>query len=226
MTAVSTRVPVWESPYLIAVPIVAVIFALYGTVMPFGAAGYVGGAVVGVLWALVLGRVASWLLARERNPGRSANVSLFLCVLVAGSALGGGAMYMLLFTSVLREPSATYAVLSSLMAPTVPFFIALNGALEILLIPMVIFLNWDAGRRRRLLVVGGSLVFLVHRVWTYLVYAAPRVETGTHPLTATDLEWYTQTLAVDYRVVLNLFIFALLLAAAFVPPRAANRGPA
>jgi hypothetical protein len=201
--------------------VVAVIFGLYGTVMPFGVAGYAGGAVAGVLWALVLGRLTAWLLARERNPGRSANISLFLCALIAGALTGGGAMYILLFNSVLREPSATSAVLSSLMGPTVPFFIVLNSALEILLVPMVIFLNWDAGSRRRVLVTGAALIFLIHRIWTYLVYAAPRLETGTHPLSAADIEWYTRTLAVDYRVVLNVVIFALFLAAAFWLPRAA-----
>src|SRR5262245_24967891 len=55
---------------------------------------------------------------------------------------GGGVLYLLLFWSVLREPSTTYAALSALMRPTVPFFIALNSAMEVLFVPLVVFLNW------------------------------------------------------------------------------------
>ena len=141
---------------------------------------------------------------------------LFACVIVAGSLVGGGVLYLLLFWSVLREPSTTYAALSALMRPTVPFFIALNSAMEVVFIPLVVFLNWNTEARRRWIIVIAAGIYVVHRAWTYLVYAERRLATGTSSLSEADVEWYTRTLATDYRVVLNAIIFALFTAAAFL----------
>ena len=46
------------SPYLVATPLVTLMFAFYGRVMPFGALGYVGGALAGFVWSLVAGVVS------------------------------------------------------------------------------------------------------------------------------------------------------------------------
>src|SRR5262249_19802610 len=102
------------SPYLVATPLVTLMFAFYGRVMPFGALGYVGGALAGFVWSLA-GVVSSWLSHDATIAALSADAVLFACVIVAGSLVGGGALYLLLFWSVLREPSTTYAVLSALM---------------------------------------------------------------------------------------------------------------
>jgi hypothetical protein len=186
------------SPYLVATPLVTLMFAFYGRVMPFGALGYVGGALAGFVWSLVAGVVSSWLSQDATIATLTADAVLFACVIVAGSLVGGGVLYLLLFWSVLREPSTTYAALSALMRPTVPFFIALNSA------------------RRRWVIVIAVGIYVVHRAWTYLVYAERRLAAGTSPLSEADVEWYTRTLATDYRVVLNAIIFALFTAAAFL----------
>ncbi len=206
------------SPYIAVTPLVALMFAFYGKVMPFGVLGYFGGASAGVVWSLLVG-AASARLGRGPMPAMlGADASLFACIVVAGTLTGGGALYSPLFRSVLREPSTTYAVLSALMRPTVPFFIALNSAMEILFVPFVLYLNWHAEPARRGIVLIAAALYVVHRGWTYLVYAERRLATGTSPLSEADVAWYTRTLATDYRIVLNALIFALFTATAFLKP--------
>src|SRR5262249_12401690 len=151
------------SPYLVATPLGTLMFAFYGRVMPFGALGYVSGALAGFVWSLVAGVVSSWLSQEATIAALNADAVLFACVIVAGSLVGGGVLYLLLFWSVLREPSTTYAVLSALMRPTVPFFIALNSAMEVLFVPLVVFLNWNTEARRRWIIVIAAGIYVVHR---------------------------------------------------------------
>src|SRR5262249_37222081 len=84
------------SPYLVATPLVTLMFAFYGRVMPFGALGYVGGALAGFVWSLVAGVVSSWLSQDATIAALSADAVLFACVIVAGSLVGGGVLYLLL----------------------------------------------------------------------------------------------------------------------------------
>src|SRR5262245_11175888 len=78
------------SPYLVATPLVTLVFACYGRVMPFGALGYVGGSLAGFVWSLVAGVVSSWLSQNATTAALSADAVLFACVIVAGSLVGGG----------------------------------------------------------------------------------------------------------------------------------------
>src|SRR5262249_8549083 len=149
------------SPYLVATPLVTLMFAFYGRVMPFGALGYVGGALAGFVLSVVAGVGGSLLRHGATLPGLSADALFVACCSVAGSLVGGGALYLLLFWSVLREPSTTYAVLSALMRPTVPFFIALNSAMEVLFVPLVVFLNWNTEARRRWIIVIAAGIYVV-----------------------------------------------------------------
>src|SRR5262249_10832908 len=118
----------------------------------------------------------------------------------------------------LNEPSTTSATVSALMWPAVPFYIALNSAMELLLLALLVFWNWDTDRRRRMLIVASVAVYFVMRVWTYLVFAEKRLDIASHALSAADIEWFRQTLAADFRIVLNIVVFALLLIAACIPP--------
>src|SRR5262249_24611229 len=72
------------SPHLVATPLVTLMFAFYGRVMPFGALGYVGGALAGFVWSLVAGVVSSWLSKDATIAALSADAVLFACVIVAG----------------------------------------------------------------------------------------------------------------------------------------------
>jgi hypothetical protein len=117
----------------------------------------------------------------------------------------------------LREPTTTYAVLSALMQPAVPFYIVLNSSLELLLVPLMVFANWHADPRRRTLVLIGVAAYGAMRVWTYLVFAETRLEISQHTLSEADVAWFSQTLASDFRVVLNAITFVAFLLATFIP---------
>jgi hypothetical protein len=204
-------------PYLVVSPLLTLTFALYGTVVRRGPLVYVAGAITGFLWSLLAGIIAAWLERNASVTALSANISVFGCIIALGLLVGSG-IYVLVFQSVLREPSATNAVLSAIMRPTVPFYIAINSAMELVFLPFVLLLNWNAEPARRWIVVVACVLYVAQRVWTYLVYAERRLATGTAPLSQSDVDWYKRTLASDYRVILNAVIFVLFTAAAFFRP--------
>ena len=116
----------------------------------------------------------------------------------------------------LGEPSTTYAVLSALMQPAVPYFIVLNTSMELLLVPLLVFWNWDVGPRRKAPVLIGVIAYLAMRVWTYFVFAETRLDISQHTLSAADVAWFEQTFATDFRIMLNLITFTCFLLAAVV----------
>jgi hypothetical protein len=215
----------WISPYYVTVPITMAIFALYANeFLPFGAVGVAGGAAVGLLWSAGLGFVAERIARREKWHVWLANAPVFLGLIAMGLSIGGGLMYIGMMQRALNEPSTTSAVLSVLMQPAVPFFIVFNSLMEFLMITLSVFWNWHTSPNRRMLILAGVLVYFVQRIWTHLVYAGPRLEITLHPLSPADVEWFKQTLATDYRVVLNIITYACFLLAAFVPvPSDRNR---
>ena len=103
------------------------------------------------------------------------------------------------------------------MQPAVPFYIALNSALELLLVSLVVFWNWNTGPRRRALVLAGVAAYFAMRVWTYLVFAETRLDVSQHTLSAADVAWFKRTLATDFRIVLNVIANVCFPLAAFVP---------
>ena len=72
------------------------------------------------------------------------------------------------------------------------------------------------------LVLAAALVYLVMRIWTYLVYAERRLVFGTQPLTV-DVEWFVATLATDYRLALVARTDMPFTLAAFVRPGGRDR---
>lgn len=207
-------------PYLITVPITMTIFGLYThAFLPFGVPGAAGGALIGLLWSAGLGFAAARLARREEWQVWLANTPVFLGIIAIGLSIGGGLMYLSMMSEALNEPSTTQAVLSALMQPAVPFFIILNTLMELLVISLIVFWNWDTSLNRRTLILIGVLVYFVHRIWTQLVYAEPRLEITLRPLSEADIEWFKQTLTTDYRVVLNSIIYVCFLLAAFIPVR-------
>ena len=210
-------------PYLVAVPFLVVIFGFYGNFLPFGFSGILGMALVGLLWARVLGFLAGRLGRRETWRVWLANAPLFLSIVGTGLMIGGGVMYGAMMKEVLGEPSTTYAVLSALMQPAVPYFIVLNTTMELLLVPLLVFWNWDSDPRRKALFLIGVIAYLAMRVWTYLVFAEARLDISQRPLSAADVAWFEQTLATDLRIVLDVITFICFLLAAFVPASPAAR---
>ena len=127
MTSVSSDFVRRGGPYVVTVPFQAVIFGFYGKqFLPFAGAGILLGALLGVLWALLLGVIAQRAARRGAWPTRLANAPLFLGIIASGLMIGGGFMYGAMMAGALADPSLTGSVLSALMQPAVPFFIALE----------------------------------------------------------------------------------------------------
>lgn len=208
-------------PYLVAVPVTAITFSLASLALRLGAPGIVGGAVVGFVWSLSLGSVARRLGRRGSWRPRLADAPVFLAVIASGLLIGGGLMYGLLIEAALREPSTTNATLSALMRPAVPYFIAVNTLMEVLVIPLAVYWNWHVPKRRTLVVIAVTAYFAM-RVWSYLTYAPARLDISTRTLSAAEAEWFKETLKADYRGVLNVITHVAFILAAFVPPRAAE----
>jgi hypothetical protein len=207
-------------PYLIVAPILATIGGFYGKMfLPIGVVGPIAGAVAGLAWALLIGIIANRLMRRRTWLAVLANALLALAIIAIGLMTGGGLMYGWMMAAALSEPSTTYAVLSALMWPAVPFFITLNSTMEILLVGLLVFCNWHSDPRRRTLIILGVAAYFVMRVWTYLVFAEPRLDIARHALSPADVEWFKATLAMDFRIVLNLISAICLVLAALLPRR-------
>jgi hypothetical protein len=204
--------------YLVAVPITTVIFAMGSLALQLGALGVAGGAVIGLLWSMTLGLIAGKLNRRDSWKPYLANAPVLLAIIATGLLIGGGYMYGFLMNAAVREPSTTYATLSALMQPTVPYYIVVNTLMEALIIPLVVFLNWHIPKRRALILIA-VLVYFVMRVWTYITYAEMRLEISTHPLSPADVEWFKETLRNDFRGVLNVITQIAFILAAFIPAR-------
>jgi hypothetical protein len=210
-------------PRLVVVPLTASTFALASLALHLGRPGIVGGAVVGALWSLLLAFVAVRLTRRAEWAPYAANAPVLLSVAAGGLLVGGGLMYGLLMKAALTEPSTTWATLSALMQPTIPYFIVVNTSLETVLVPLVVLCNWHLPRRRPFVLLAAVCYFAM-RAWTYLTFAPRRVEIAARPLSPDDVAWFQHTMAGDYRGWLNVATFVLLMLAALAPPT--RPGPA
>jgi hypothetical protein len=205
-------------PYLVVVPFTTIVFALsYGLFLQFGILGIIAFASVGFLWALILGLVTRRLMRRDAWIGLLANAPLSLGIIATGLLMGAGLIYIFMMNAALDEPSTTYAVLSALMKPAVPYYIILNSLMELFIIPFVVFLNWNTNPKRRTYIIIGVVLYFIMRVWTYLVFAPTRLEISGRTLSDADVEWFKQTLATDYRVILILITQIFFILAAFIP---------
>jgi hypothetical protein len=215
-------------PYSVTVPFQAVIFGFYGQqFLPFGFVAILAGALLGVLWALLLGVIAERAARHEGWRTGLANGPLCLGIVATGLMTGGGYMYGAMMTGALAESSLTSAVLSALMRPAVPFYIALNSSMELVIVSLIVCWNWEATPRRRALILVAVAAYLVLRIWTYLVFAETRLAISQRPLTEADVTWFKETLGTDFRLVLlavtNVsFILAAFLAACPEAARAAR----
>jgi hypothetical protein len=139
-------------------------------------------------------------------------------------ALQWSFMYEFMMRAAVEEPSTTYAILSALMQPAVPYYIIINSLLELFIMLLVVFFNWDVDRRRRTFSLIGVGLYLVMRIWTYLVYAETRLDISTQTLSAADVEWFKRTLATDFRPILELIAQGFFILAALVPVRLMRDG--
>lgn len=205
-------------PYAVMVPSLVIAQALSFRSTGMGSAGPAVGGLAGLGWALLVGWVTGRIGTTSERRSKAEDVFVFCGVICAAFLCCGGVMMILLMGAALDESSTTHQTLSAMMAPTLPYYIVGNTAMELLIVPAALFLGWRADRRR-LLLCTATLLYFASRVWTYLVYAQRRTETASGPLSDEDIRWYKETLVVDYRVVLLGAVLALFTAAAFLPAR-------
>lgn len=176
---------------------------------------------IGVGWAVVIGSAARRV---RRGPVLSAWAEDGLvavgCIAMALFAFGG-AIGLLMMGTALDSSSITGETMVTMFLPSIPIAIAANVPTELVIIPGLLILGWRPGLRRVLFVTAAALYFVL-RIWTYLVFAADRLDfadaqRSTSVMTAAEKQQFADAMHVDDpRWILNLLIFAVFLLAAFL----------
>lgn len=207
------------TPFLLAVPFTATITGLFNLsdFLPVPVA-----VAVGAGWGIVLGVGATWLRSKPRVAAWVEDSLVFLGTIALAFAACGGVMALLMLDGALGSSSLTGETLEEMFLPMIPYYIAANAPLELLIIPGLLYLGWRAGKRRVLIVIGAALYFAL-RVWTYLAFVPARLgfaESGHTTTLMTPAEChqaYVELKVDDPRWILVLVIFAIFIAAASFP---------
>jgi hypothetical protein len=147
---------------------------------------------------------------------------VFVGTIAVAFAACGGVMALLVLNGALSSSSLTGKTLEAMFLPMIPYYIAANAPLELLIMPGLLVLGWRPGKRRVLIVVAAVLYFAL-RVWTYLAYRPARLgfaESGhtTAPMSAAERhQAYLDLKVDDPRWILLLMILVVLLVAASFP---------
>jgi hypothetical protein len=207
------------APYLLAVPFTATITGAFNLsdFLAFPVAVAVGAA-----WGVGVGIAATWLGSKPK-PAAWVEDSLVIAGAFALAFAGcGGVMALLMLNGALDSSSLTGETLESMFLPMIPYYIAANAPLELVIMPTLLYLGWRAGTRRVLIVVGAALYFAL-RVWTYVAYVPARLgfaesgHTNTAMSAAERHQAYLDLKVDDPRWILVLVIFAVFIAAAGFP---------
>jgi hypothetical protein len=204
-----------SKPYYLVVPFSALITGLFnlGEFLPWPIA-----ILLGATWGILAGLIA------HRIHHRKAEDAL-IALGAAGFAFAGcgGLMAILLLKGALTSTSLTGDALEQMFLPSIPYYIAVNSILEILVIPLILYVGWRPGRRRILIVAAAGLYFAM-RVWTYIAFVPARLgwadsDHSTQPLTPAERsQAFDDLMLNDPRWIMLLVMFALLLLAALLRP--------
>jgi hypothetical protein len=174
----------------------------------------------GAVWGAVIGWLGLWI--QSRRPALGAWLEdgfVYLGAIGFAFAGCGGLMAILLLTGTLNSASVTGETLEQTFLPSIPYYIAVNSILEVLVIPAIIALGWRPGPRRVLILVTAGAYFAM-RVWTYLTFVPARLgwaEAGqsTQVLTEAERRQASDDLMLDDpRWIPLLVMFAAFLVAA------------
>lgn len=127
----------------------------------------------GAIGALV-GALGTWIRSRPALGTRLEDAFVYLGAAGFAFAGCGGLMAILLLNGALDSASLTGESLKSTFLPSIPYYIAVNGALEMLIIPGVIALSWRPGRRR-VVILATAAAYFAMRVWTYVAFVPARI---------------------------------------------------
>ncbi|GAA2273974.1 hypothetical protein GCM10009853_029800 [Glycomyces scopariae] len=184
------------APLLVAVPFTAVVTGLFNLTeyMP-GPLALLIGAAWGALVALAAAAV------ERRWPSAAARIEdALVFVGVIAFAGCGGLMAILQWQGALDSASLTGETLEAVLLPTIPYYIAVNSVLEMLVIPAVVcFIRHGL---RRVLVLATAALYFAMRIWTYLAFVPARMgfaeeEHATRAMTAAERAQAADDLMVD-----------------------------
>ncbi len=215
-------------PFLLAVPFTATITGLFNLSdsLPVPVAVTAGAA-----WGLVVALAATWLTSKPTAAAWVEDSLVFVGTIAVAFAACGGVMALLVLNGALSSSSLTGETLEAVFLPMIPYYIAANAPLEMLIMPALLVLGWRAGERRILIAVAAALYFAL-RVWTYLAYRPARLgfaESGhtAAPMTAAERhQAYLDLKVDDPRWILLLLILAVFIAAAAFPRLREVKAPA
>jgi hypothetical protein len=207
------------APFLLAVTFTATITDLFNLSdsLPIPVA-----VAVGAGWGILVGVAASWLRSKPRVAAWVEDSLVFVGTVAVAFAGCGGVMALLVLNGALASSSLTGETLEAMFLPMIPYYIAANAPLELLIMPGLLVLGWRAGNRRILIVVAAAAYFAL-RVWTYLAYRPARLgfaESGhtAAPMTAAERhQAYLDLKVDDPRWILLLLILAVFILAAAFP---------
>jgi hypothetical protein len=186
---------------------------------------------VGAGWGVVVALGATWLNSKPLAAAWVEDSLVFLGIVALAFAGCGGVMALLVLNGALDSSSLTGETLESMFLPMIPYYIAANAPLELVIMPALLVLGWRAGKRQILLLVGAALYFAL-RVWSYLAYVPARLgfaESGhtTVPMTTAERhQAYLDLKVEDPRWILVLVILSLFIVAASIPRLREVRTPA
>lgn len=175
--------------------------------------------VLGAGWGAALGLLGRWIRSRARLGAWLEDGFVSLGAIGFAFAGCGGLMAILLLNGAMDSSSLTGETLESTFMPSIPYYIAVNAILELLIIPMVIVLSWRPGVRRVLVLAAAGLYFLM-RVWTYLAFVPRRLgwaesDHTSQVLTAVERRQAADDLMLaDPRWILLVATFGILVVAA------------
>jgi hypothetical protein len=218
-SAAAPSVPAWLPPFLVVVPFTAVITGGFNLseVLPAPVA-----LIAGAGWGVALGLLVAWLRRYASLRAALEDVSVAAGVVAVAFAGCGGLAMLLLLNGALSAETLTGEALREMFLPAIPYYVVTNAMLELLIMPMMLYLGWRAGRRKIVIVVAAAIYFVM-RVWTYLVFVPQRLgwaegagatevlTTGERRQAAVDL------MLDDPRWIVLLVILALLLIAMHLP---------
>jgi hypothetical protein len=174
--------------------------------------------VLGAGWGAAVGLLGLWAGRGTRRGAWLEDGFVALGAMGFAFAGCGGLMAILMLNGTIDSSSLTGETLESTFMPSIPYYIAVNSILELLIIPVMIVLSWRPGVRRVLVLAAAGLYFLM-RIWTYLTFVPSRLswaesEHTRQALTAAERRQAADDLMLDDpRWILLLAMFGILVVA-------------
>jgi len=215
---VSTAYPQRNKAHWLVIPATVVIFALGWSNLAGAQGGLVGG-IGGLVWAVILTYLVRLLDRTEMWQGRLGTMVALAAAATLFTMMGGGLYeYMLMSKALETEPEWITTITSGPLADQVIlYFIILNSLMEVILVPLALFLNWPFPKRRAYIFVAG-LIFYALRIWTYLYFAPQYFAFGDMAFSQALVDELKTRMAIDnIRGVLQVGEAVLFLLAALVP---------